>query len=537
MTSHTVAQGRPPGGGQGGRAAPVGHYQEWLLTVSIKTGPCTIYSEFLRLSAETAQLNVSQGDVQALIGALVPFLNILTSSTHLGRYFSMSNLPPGDLGELTTPLSLVEGPILVGGNDQTATQSTHSVLAPADIPLLYFGPGIVPFRHIRVLGRGSFALVDEVEVTGNIVDATPPQVSSIQPGQIFARKIIDVSWHQKLDNVKKEIEALKKLQHLHIVEVKLIYEELKRSQWERRTFGIIMEPVADCTLKEYLEVREHGIDREDWEQPKFDRIKIWFGCLASGLAYIHSQHIRHKDIKPANILLKNGRIMYSDFGIARVPADGELDTQTEGHPGCNTFMYCAPEVAAWESRGRKADVFSLGCVFLEMLTVGLGFHLQDFASFRETDGSQAYHRCLDPTLRWLLHLRKNAKDRVAYCCATLNPDPLLRVSSEDLSRWISCQRDYSSRYLGDRGCRALGHSPVGKFWAICLHGQTAWEFTLDRRVPVSWAIAQDKWITRYLWDQTAFPDFPSLVQIVKPENPENSLYVGNWELFRLASNL
>jgi len=449
----------------------------------------------------------------------------------------MLNLIPDNPGQLTAPGSHVEGSTSVDRNNQAETQSTNTVLSPTDIPLLLFYPDMVPFRHVRVLGRGSFAIVDEVEITSTVGDATLPWASSIQPGQIFARKLINVSQNQKVDSVKKEIEALNKLRHWHIVEVKLIYEELKRSQWERRTFGIIMEPVADCTLKEYLEMREHGVDRVDWEQPKFDRIKIWFGCFASGLAYIHSQRIRHKDIKPANILLKNGRIMYSDFGVARVLADDELDTKTEGHPRYDTMMYRAPEAAAWQSRGRKADVFSLGCVFLEMLTVGLGLHLEDFANFRETAGYRAYHKCLDPTLRWLLHLRQSAMDRVAYCYAILNPDPALRISSEDLACWISCQRDNSTRYLGDRACRSLGNSPVGKFWAICLHSQSAWQSALDRRVPVSWAITQDKSVTRYLWDQTALSEPPSLVQVVPPKTPENFIYVDNWARFRFASNL
>ncbi|KAH0534171.1 hypothetical protein FGG08_007240 [Glutinoglossum americanum] len=342
------------------------------------------------------------------------------------------------------------------------------------------------------------------------------------------------SRREEADSLMKEVEALKKLRHRHVVEIKSIYEELK---WEKRKFGVIMEPVADCTLKEYLEMREHGIDRQDWDQPKFDRIKTWFGCLASGLAYIHSQYIRHKDIKPANILLKNGLIMYSDFGTARVLAEDELDTQTEGHPGFRTVMYCAPEVADWQARGRKADVFSLGCVFVEMLTVGLGFSLQDFANFRETNGSRAYHLCLDLTLRWLLRLRRHAKDRVAYCCAVLNPNPLLRISSKDLAGWISCQRDYSNHYRGDRACRALGHSPVGKFWTICLHSRFARKPTLDPQVPVSWAIAQDKWIARYQWDQTVRSELPSLVQVVLPENVEDYTHVENWINFRSLSNL
>ena len=90
-----------------------------------------------------------------------------------------------------------------------------------------------------------------------------------------------------------------------------------------------------------------------------------FGCLSAALQYLHNQRCRHKDIKPANILVKNGSVLLTDFGTSRNWA-GDSGT-TVGTSGPYTPAYAAPEVVEWESRNEAADIWSLGCVFLEMV--------------------------------------------------------------------------------------------------------------------------------------------------------------------------
>jgi serine/threonine protein kinase len=87
--------------------------------------------------------------------------------------------------------------------------------------------------------------------------------------------------------------------------------------------------------------------------------------LASALAFIHKQTIRHKDIKPQNILIHRGEAMYTDFGLSYDFGDTGRSTTT-GVPQGLTRRYCAPEVAEWGNRNSKSDVFSLGCVFIEI---------------------------------------------------------------------------------------------------------------------------------------------------------------------------
>jgi serine/threonine protein kinase len=91
-----------------------------------------------------------------------------------------------------------------------------------------------------------------------------------------------------------------------------------------------------------------------------------FGCLCAAVQYLHSQNCRHKDIKPANILIKHGEVFLTDFGTARDWNCGEQGT-TIGMAGPYTPAYAAPEVADWEPRNEAADIWSLGCVYLDMI--------------------------------------------------------------------------------------------------------------------------------------------------------------------------
>lgn len=97
-----------------------------------------------------------------------------------------------------------------------------------------------------------------------------------------------------------------------------------------------MTPVADMNLDEYL--KEASKD----ENLKRRRLRSFSGCLATALAYLHQQNIRHNDIKPQNILVANSDIYLSDFGTSRVwGTEGRSTTQGK-HEGY-TPRYSAPE--------------------------------------------------------------------------------------------------------------------------------------------------------------------------------------------------
>ena len=96
--------------------------------------------------------------------------------------------------------------------------------------------------------------------------------------------------------------------------------------------------------------------------------------ICSALQYAHEQGVLHRDIKPENILLDaNGRVKLADFGIAKLvnePGSGRNDiTLTQSGARLGTPHYMAPEqVENPAGVDHRADIYSLGVVFYELLT-------------------------------------------------------------------------------------------------------------------------------------------------------------------------
>ncbi|KAF2182118.1 kinase-like protein, partial [Zopfia rhizophila CBS 207.26] len=267
----------------------------------------------------------------------------------------------------------------------------------------------LPYRQIERLGQGCSASVDKVEDTTT--------------GQVFAHKLFRRYDGRNIPKFKKiihnEVSIIRRLSsHPHIIRLFATYTC-------GREFGMILTPVADSgDLANYLQTISDSGNPPTAEQ--FTTLQRAFGCLASSLAFIHRRTIRHKDIKPQNILIHQGCVIYTDFGIA---LDASESTTTTGRPEAFTRRYCSPEVANWDKRNRKSDVFSLGCVFLEILAV-LEPHL-DLENSREV----AYYEIINDLRSALNHKRtvsSHWSELVRVCVIMLEPNPGRRISADDL---------------------------------------------------------------------------------------------------------
>ncbi|HEX40528.1 MAG TPA: serine/threonine protein kinase, partial [Phycisphaerales bacterium] len=93
--------------------------------------------------------------------------------------------------------------------------------------------------------------------------------------------------------------------------------------------------------------------------------------ICEALQYAHDQGIVHRDIKPENILLdKAGNVKIADFGLAKLlQSPGDIYTLTQTRQRMGTPHYMAPEqIEHPQSVDHRADIYSLGVVFYEMLT-------------------------------------------------------------------------------------------------------------------------------------------------------------------------
>src|SRR3989441_1656548 len=148
----------------------------------------------------------------------------------------------------------------------------------------------------------------------------------------------------------QEARSVAKLAHPNIVQIHDFGEQ------DNITF-IVMEYVESGTLKDRLKERPLTV-------PEAVDFVIQ---AAEGLGCAHSNGIIHRDVKPANMLLrKDGHLLLSDFGIAKI-LEGTTNLTRVG-TGIGTPQYMSPEQGTGQPVDRRSDIYSLGIVLFHCLT-------------------------------------------------------------------------------------------------------------------------------------------------------------------------
>ncbi|PSN59010.1 kinase-like protein, partial [Corynespora cassiicola Philippines] len=152
----------------------------------------------------------------------------------------------------------------------------------------------------------------------------------------------------------------------------------------RGASGQVDKVLSQISFKEYARKR---LLRSAATVSNHPELRTFFGCLAAALEFLHGQRVRHKDIKPKNILVHRGNILFTDFGLSLDFTDADSSTTISMVNGM-TPKYCAPEVAQYEPRNTMSDIWSLGVVFMEMAVVLKGKTIEFMTDFFREHGSQ-----------------------------------------------------------------------------------------------------------------------------------------------------
>ncbi|EGR33141.1 hypothetical protein IMG5_060910, partial [Ichthyophthirius multifiliis] len=191
------------------------------------------------------------------------------------------------------------------------------------------------------LGSGSFGQVFQAmnQDTGEIM-----AVKEISFNENNIQDKID-----KINQIKCEIENLKKLRHQNIV----------------RYLGVNEKDNQICIFLEY--VPGGSISQLLCKYGKFNEtlIRKFTEQILFGLEYLHVHEIIHRDIKGANVLVdENGICKLADFGSAKKI----IEEKTYNNSIRGTPYWMAPETIKQQGSGRFADIWSLGCTIIEMAT-------------------------------------------------------------------------------------------------------------------------------------------------------------------------
>jgi serine/threonine protein kinase len=232
--------------------------------------------------------------------------------------------------------------------------------------------------------------------------------------------------------------------------------------------AIVMSPVADSNLEDFLQLAETS------SEPHYAlRIREWFGCLATAIQYLHINHIRHRDIKPANILVHGANVLLVDFELALDWRDlGQSTTNTNRG---RTPRYAAPEVMQELESNSTSDIFSLGCVFIEMVTVLKGKFIKQLRHYFTSRTTSALFsnnpKGIDEWISYLQDFSGDDNAPLLWTSRMLQVDRTFRARAAEIVNEIRNTRiatptNQPNPYLG-KCCQRIGQTGETPSMCIC----------------------------------------------------------------------
>ena len=204
------------------------------------------------------------------------------------------------------------------------------------------------YKYLNVISEGVYGVVHRAKCikTGDIVALKKIKVHKTRSG--FPQSSL------------REINILSQLNHRNIITVREVVIDK-----EYVDVFMVMDYAANDIQSIMHNNNKNKNKNEKWYWP-LNECKYLMYQLLNGLKYLHSMYILHRDLKTSNLLLSNNGILkICDFGMAR-PFTDPLGQYTNY---VVTLWYRSPELLlATDTYGPPIDVWSIGCIFAELLT-------------------------------------------------------------------------------------------------------------------------------------------------------------------------
>ena len=202
------------------------------------------------------------------------------------------------------------------------------------------------FDILEKLGEGSYSTVYKVKRKFD------DQIYALKKVKLLNLK------EKEINNSLNEVRILASVRSKYVISYKEAFFDEKDS-----TLGIVMEYADNGDLyKKIIEYKKKKI--------YFEETEIWkiFIQLVKGLKALHDLQILHRDLKSANVFLfKDGHAKLGDLNVSKIAKRGLGYTQT------GTPYYASPEIWKDLPYDNKSDIWSLGCVLYEMITLNPPF--------------------------------------------------------------------------------------------------------------------------------------------------------------------
>ncbi|KAK0040512.1 mitogen-activated protein kinase kinase kinase 12, partial [Biomphalaria pfeifferi] len=244
-------------------------------------------------------------------------------------------------------------------------------------------------------------------------------------GAVFLGKLCneEVAVKKVRDVKETDIRNLRKLNHPNIISFK----------------GVCTQAPCYCIIMEYCPYGQlYEVLRDGKEIPP-TLVLDWAKQIASGMNYLHSHKIIHRDLKSPNVLVaSNDIVKISDFGTSR-----EWNEKSTKMSFAGTVAWMAPEVIRNEMCSEKVDIWSYGVVLWELLTAEVPYKDVDSSAIIWGVGSNSLHLPVPGTCPegfkllmrqcWSAKPRNRPSFRQILMHLEIASAELLRFSREDFS--------------------------------------------------------------------------------------------------------